>query len=156
MQLFCCQCFFLNNNFSFRPIQDEEELAARNASDVTWFDALFSLDKYEAATGDDEPFDFRATHRIPISASYSAKRISLNITPNLSYTEDWYLRTDRRFQAFDPADSTYSVEQISDRGFFALRQFSSGISANTTIYGLFPFRAGVPTTDRYMHDLVNI
>lgn len=134
--------FSLNNSYNFRPIQDEEELAMRDAADIDWFDALISLDKFQRATGEDERFDFRASHRIPINASFSAKRISLNITPNINYTEDWYLRTERRSQVFDPADSTLSLEQFSDRGFFALRQFSSGVSANTTIYGLFPFRVG--------------
>ncbi|MFK7846358.1 MAG: putative LPS assembly protein LptD [Rhodothermales bacterium] len=134
--------FSMNNTYNFRPIQDEAVLDSLGAADISWFDALLSQDKYELATGDDEPFDFRATHRIPISASFSAKRISLNITPNINYTEDWFLRTERQDQIFDSADSTFSVEQFSDRGFFALRQFSSGVSANTTIYGLFPFRLG--------------
>src|SRR5690606_33565565 len=30
----------------------------------------------------------------------------------------------------------------SQPGFFALRQFSTGISANTTFYGIFPLRVG--------------
>ncbi|MEM8485299.1 MAG: putative LPS assembly protein LptD [Bacteroidota bacterium] len=134
--------FSLNNNFNFRPIQDEAILDSLNASDITWFDALTSLDDYQLATGEDERFDFRASHRIPINASFSAKKISLNITPNINYTEDWFLRTERQANVFDAADSTFSVENFADRGFFALRQFSSGLSANTTIYGLFPFKAG--------------
>lgn len=134
--------FSLNNNFNFLPLQDEEALAAANATDITWFDALTSLDKFQRATGEDERFDFQASHRIPISASFSAKRISLNITPNINYTEDWFLRTNREAQFFNSEDSTYSEETFSNRGFFALRQFSSSLSANTTIYGLFPLRVG--------------
>ncbi len=134
--------FSLNNNFNFTPIRDEEELAARNATDISWFDALTSLEKFQRATGEEERFDFKASHRLPINASFSAKKMNLNIVPNISYTEDWFLRTDRRELNFDSTDSTYSVENLSNRGFFALRQFSSGVSANTTIYGLFPFHAG--------------
>ena len=134
--------FSMDNRYSFSPIRDDSLLAANDATDITWFDGLISQDKYERATGDDEPFDFKASHRIPINASFSAQRISLNVTPNISYTEDWFIRTERRELAFDDQDSTYSIETLSDPGFFALRQFSSGISANTTIYGLFPFNVG--------------
>ena len=143
--------FSMDNRYSFSPIQDDSVLAAQGGDGITWFDALFSQDKYEQATGDDEPFDFRASHRIPINASFSAQRISLNITPNISYTEDWFIRTERRVLNFDAQDSTYSIDNISNPGFFALRQFSSGVSANTTIYGLFPFKVG--RIDGFRHTL---
>lgn len=134
--------FSLNNRYNFSPIQDEEELAANGGSGISWFDALLSADKYERATGDDQPFDFKASHRIPINASFSAKRISLNITPNINYTEDWLINTNRRELVLDTQDSTTSVVTSSIPGFLALRQFSSGISANTTIYGIFPLKVG--------------
>ena len=139
------------NRYTFDPIDEDSTLIANNAQDISWFDALFSIDKYKRATGEDEPFDFRASHRIPINASFSAQKISLNITPNISYTEDWYLRTDRQFSSFNPEDSTSSVITESQPGFFALRQFSSGVSANTTIYGIFPFKVGA--IDGFRHTL---
>ena len=134
--------FSMNNRYSFSPIQDDSILVSRNADGISWFDALFSQEKYERATGENEPFDFRGTHRIPINASFSAQRISLNITPNINYTEDWFIRTQRRELVPNEGDSTFSLQTISNPGFFALRQFSSGISANTTIYGLFPLKVG--------------
>lgn len=134
--------FSMNNRYNFSPIQDDSTLAANNADDVTWFDALFSRDKYERATGDDEPFDFRASHRVPINASFSAQKISLNVTPSINYTEDWFIQTDRRFLSVAPEDSTTSLTTESQPGFFALRQFSSSLSANTTIYGIFPLKVG--------------
>ena len=143
--------FSMNNRYNFRPFQEDSLLIANNAEDITWFDALFSIDKYRRATGDNEPFDFRASHRIPINASFSARKISLNVTPNINYTEDWFIRTDRTFLETDPADSTTSVVTASQPGFFALRQFSSSLSANTTIYGIFPLKVGA--LDGFRHTL---
>ena len=143
--------FSMNNRYNFAPFQEDSLLIANNAEDITWFDALFSIDKYKRATGDDEPFDFRASHRIPINASFSARKISLNVTPNINYTEDWFLRTNRTELVTDPADSTTSILTDSQPGFFALRQFSSSLSANTTVYGIFPFKAGA--LDGFRHTL---
>ena len=139
-----------NNRYNFSP-QADSLLIANNAEDISWFDALFSIDKYRRATGDNEPFDFRATHRIPINASFSARRISLNITPSMNYTEDWFIRTDRQFLETNEEDSTSAVITESIPGFFALRQFSSSLSANTTIYGIFPFKVG--SLDGFRHTL---
>ncbi len=144
--------FTMNNRYNFSPIQDDSTLAANNGDGISWFDALFSRDKFDRATGgDDEPFDFRASHRIPINASFSAQKISLNVTPSINYTEDWYIQTNRRFLSFNPEDSTNSVATESQPGFFALRQFSSSLSANTTIYGIFPLKVG--PLDGFRHTL---
>ena len=140
--------FSMNNRFNFNPLP-EDSLIARGAEDIGWFDALLSIDDYRLATGDNEPFDFRATHRIPINASFSARRISLNLTPSINYTEDWFIRTDRRF--LDPDTSNTSVITESQPGFFALRQFSTSLSANTTIYGIFPLKVGA--IDGFRHTL---
>ncbi|MEZ4700331.1 MAG: putative LPS assembly protein LptD [Rhodothermales bacterium] len=135
--------FSLDNSFDFRPRSDQQLLAAGDTSalDITWIDALFDIDKYQRATGQDEPFDFKASNRIPISATFSSSKFSLNLTPNFNYTEDWYISTQRRGFELQP-DSTQRLVTAAQPGFFALRQFSSGISANTTIYGLFPLHVG--------------
>ena len=144
--------FTLNNRYNFSPIQDDSLLAANGGDGITWFDALLSRDNFDRATGgDDEPFDFRASHRIPINASFSARKISLNVTPSINYTENWYIQTNRQFLSIDPEDSTTSVVTEPQPGFFALRQFSSSLSANTTIYGIFPLKVG--TIDGFRHTL---
>ncbi|MDQ7039487.1 MAG: putative LPS assembly protein LptD [Rhodothermus sp.] len=136
----------LNNLFSFTPLPDETLLARGDTSalDITWYDALFSPSAYRRATGQEVPFQFRATHRVPVSASFSMRRLPLLNRPfpvtfstSLNYQEDWFIRTERR-----RVDSTGRVITRSVPGFFALRQFSTGISASTTIYGLFPVRLG--------------
>lgn len=138
--------FNLNNQFNFNPLPDETLLAQgdTSATDITWIDALLSPTDYERATGDDEPFDFKSTHRIPIQATFAVSRLPLigpfqwNVSPSINYTEDWFIRTERR----GLQDSTAVVERSSVPGFFALRQFSMSVSTNTTFYGIFPVRAG--------------
>lgn len=125
----------LNNNFNFRPLSD--------SVNISWFDALLSPRKFREATGRDEQFDFKATHRVPVGASIAVNRLPLlgafrmNLTPNFNYQEDWFIRTERQF-----LDTTNVIQRVSVPGFFALRQFSFGASANTTFYGIFPIKVG--------------
>ena len=135
----------VNNRFNFQPLPDAELLARGDtlAADITWLDAALSSSDYRRATGNDVQYDFRASHRIPVSAPFSVRRlpllgdVNLNINPSFSYNEDWFLRTERR--GLD--DDTGSLAVTQDPGFFALRQFSSSVSASTIFYGLFPVEA---------------
>lgn len=135
-----------DNRFDFTALSDEQLISAGDSSAVSidWIDALLSQQDYERATGREERFDFKATHRIPISAPFSVSRLPLlgdfrmNLSPSLSYTEDWYLRTDRR--ALN--DSTGTLETASQAGFFALRQYTASVSASSVFYGIFPLKVG--------------
>ena len=135
----------VNNQFNFSPL-DEAELLARGdslAADINWFDALVSAEDYTRATGDSRQFDFRASHRIPISAPFTVNRVplignvNLSLSPSLSYTEDWFLESERRALSADSSGVDVSYEP----GFVALRQFTSSMSMSTTFYGLFPVSA---------------
>ncbi len=130
----------VDNLYTFKP-----DTSRPGARDISWFDALVSQQKYEQATGLAEPFDFKATHSIPVNASFSIERLPilnktfrLNLTPNFNYDESWYIQTERR--AID--DSTGRMVTSREPGFEAIRTFNSGVSANTEFYGLFPFRMG--------------
>lgn len=127
--------FNLNNDFSFRP-----DTSLAGSAGIEWYDALWSGKDFEAATGLDaaERFNFKATHRLPIGATFTFPKFQLNLTPNLQYSEDWYLRTERR--ALD--DSTGQVVTNYESGFTPIRQVSTGVSANTEFYGTFPFKVG--------------
>jgi lipopolysaccharide assembly outer membrane protein LptD (OstA) len=135
-----------NNRFDFNPLSDQSlfESGDSAATDIGWIDALLSQDDYRRATGKDERFKFKATHRIPVSAPFSVEHLPLlgdlrvNLSPSLSYTEDWYVRTDRR--ALN--DSTGVLESSSVPGFFALRQYTASVSASSVFYGIFPLRLG--------------
>ena len=57
------------------------------------------------------------------------------MAPN--YSENWFIETERRM-----ADTSNTVIRESVSEFFALRQFNTGVSVNTTFYGIFPIKAG--------------
>lgn len=134
----------VSNRFNFLPLPDEELLARGDtlATEISWFDAALSSSDYRRATGNYVQYDFQASHRVPISAPFSVSRIpllgniNLNFNPSFTYSENWYLRTERR-----GLGETGSVESEQQPGFFALRQFSSSFSASTIFYGLFPVKA---------------
>jgi hypothetical protein len=138
--------FNTSNVYSFTPLSDDT-LRARGDStaiDISWYEALFSKDKYRRVTGNDTPFNFTASHDIPITAAFTVNQlpllgnIRLNLSPSFNYEEDWFIRTERR----TVDEGTNRAIISSEPGFFALRQFSSGLSANTTFYGIFPIRIG--------------
>ncbi|HEX7069806.1 MAG TPA: putative LPS assembly protein LptD, partial [Rhodothermales bacterium] len=146
----------LNNRYNFRPLSRDTLLARGDtaAAEASWFQALLDPGLFRRATGQDEMLDFSASHRIPVSASFTVNRIPvvnrtirLNLNTSFNYTEDWYLNTIRQRLADD------SLRVISETvpGLFALRRFSSSASANTTIYGIFPFRIG--RLDGFRHTL---
>lgn len=147
----------VNNSYAFRPrnldqIQDStlvDSLENANVTDITWYEALVDRQKYRLATGEEDPFDFQATHQIPLRASYRLNRYNLSISPNIQYNSDWRISTTRQFVDVNPSevprDSININEETVERtvqGFYARRQFSTGISANTELYGLFPISAG--------------
>jgi len=135
----------MNNRFNFVPLPDEELLARGDtlATEISWFDAALSANDYRRATGNDTQYDFQTTHRIPITAPFSVSRvpllgnINLNFNPSFTYTENWYLRTERR----SLSEEGSGVDMAENPGFFALRQFSSSFSASTIFYGIFPVKA---------------
>lgn len=132
----------VTNRYTFNPLPDEELIARGDSAAIglDWLDGLFSAEDFRRATGKNEPFLFRAAHRIPISAPFSIQHLpilgdfNLNLSPSVSYTEDWFLRTERRSLS---EDST-GVDITSKEGFFALRQYRVSISASSIFYGLFP------------------
>lgn len=141
----------LQNRYNFQPLS-EDELVERGdsaAADITWYEALVSPSQYRRATGDDEPFDFTATHRVPLSVSFFLDRYRLNISPSINFDSEWFLRTQRRQLRMDTTqvepDSIVVepvVEERSVPGFFARREFNTSLSTNTTFYGLFPIGVG--------------
>ena len=141
----------INNVYEFRPLSDEEliangdTLADGRPIDYPWYEALFDPEKYERATGNsDGRLRFNASHRIPISAPFTIQRIPLlgsvrlNLAPNANYTEEWFITSERQQLRLDG-----SIETTPTQGFVSLRQFNTGISANTTIYGIFPVKLGI-------------
>ncbi len=119
-----------DNRYNFVP---------NDSTEIAWYEALISPSKYREATGGSEPFAFKAAHRISIGAGFPAlsQAFPVHLVPNINYTEDWFIQTERR-----QVDETGRVAVEKTPDFLALRQFSTGISMNTTFYGIFPFRIG--------------
>ena len=141
----------VDNRYRFDPLS-VDTLVARGdsaAAEIDWYEALASPEKYRRATGETVPFDFSASHRIPISASFSVRRLPiinktfiLNVSPSFNYNEEWFISTDRRPDVDTSATTSSRLQTEQVPGFFALRQFSSSLSANTTFYGIFPVGIG--------------
>ena len=146
----------VSNSYQFNP-RDPDQLRQRGDStladsleraNIAWYDALVDRRQYRLATGNNEPFDFTATHQVPLSASFRINRYNLSLSPGIRYTSDWYINTQRAFIRRDTTrtDSTMSVEeQRVERtvpGFYARHDFSTSLSSSTEFYGIFPVGLG--------------
>ncbi|MEM8558999.1 MAG: putative LPS assembly protein LptD, partial [Bacteroidota bacterium] len=132
----------LDNRFQFRP--DSSSVTNPNFENVSVWDALFDYDAYVRATGNTERFQTEAQHSVPVAATFNLQRLPVlgvpfvvNLTPNFSYTERWFTRSERR-----SVDAENRVQTESVSGFTAIRTFNFGASANTNLYGTFPLRIG--------------
>ena len=137
----------LQNTYSFVP-----DTSLAGSDGVSWLDGIFSYDDYRAATGQAERFNTNASHVIPLSATFSPTRlpflgtpISLQLSPNFRYEEDWYTRTERILTDENGAavyDSLGRLQRFNDDGFTAIRQVTASVNASSTFYGTFPVRIG--------------
>ncbi len=72
-------------------------------------------------------------HSIPVSASFSLFDY-INVTPSFSYTEKWYLKSQQK--DWNPA--TNEVDDLAPvYGFNRLYNYSTSVSATTTLYGMY-------------------
>lgn len=95
-------------------------------------DSLFNINKMSIAD-----FNNGMKHSIPISASYNVLRF-VNLTMGANYNEYWH--TKQIFRSYNYA--TEGLDTTTYRGFYAARDYSASISANTRIYGLKMFKKG--------------
>ncbi len=144
--------FDLTNSFDFTPRDPQQLRQNRTPADssladsleqtsIDWYEALFNRQKYQLATGDDELFDFEATHRIPLSATFRIDRFNMSISPNASYTSDWYINTVRVVDTSDAGERFETVEETTP-GFYARHNFNTSLSASAEAYGTFPVALG--------------
>ena len=62
----------------------------------------------------------------------------ITLSPNVNYKEVWYLKTTD--QQYDETANTVVKDTVN--GFEAFREYSGGVSASTTLYGMFNFKKG--------------
>ncbi len=119
------------NTVRFSPL-------AGATSTVTFFDALFDAEAFRTATGQPTRFDTRVEQRLPVQATYSVPRFNLTLQPNLSLTEIWAGRSERR--TFIPDSNRVVTEQVA--GFTTARRARAELTASTELFGTFNVRVG--------------
>jgi LPS-assembly protein len=131
-------------NFSvvtFYPLQKREQVGTPKwyeklgigytgnfQNQFSFYDSAFSLRRLV------DTAQWGATHSIPISLSLPSLG-PVQIAPGISYEERWYGQTN--IKRWD--DSSKQVINTINRGLYAYRQMSYGISANTRVFGTFQF-----------------
>ncbi len=78
-----------------------------------------------------------AKHTISASTNLKALKF-ITLSPSVNYNEVWYLKTID--QNYNPEENI--VEKDTVNKFDAFREYSGGISASTTVYGMFNFKKG--------------
>lgn len=119
------------SNYDFRPID-------RDTAEVNWFEALLDPSKYREATGDEDHYEYAFRQQANVSMGQLIPSRFLNVSANARYTEFWYPRSIRK--EFIPETNEVVERQV--RGFTSAREFSTGLSFSTTVYGLMNQRIG--------------
>lgn len=120
-----------DSNYEFDPIRED-------TAQVNWFEALQDPSLYREATGDNDHFQYGFRQQVNLSMGQLIPSRFLNASINGSYTEYWYPTTTRKF--FDEVSNEIIEEKV--RGFTTARDFNTGISFNTTLYGLMNAKVG--------------
>ncbi|NDC42632.1 MAG: hypothetical protein EBZ77_13975, partial [Chitinophagia bacterium] len=124
--------------------------ARRRSVGTRWHDkitASYNLDALNRATFYDSTFAFNnfnnrtfqsgIHHSVPVSASYTVLRY-FNLSFNVAYNEYWF--AEREKIAYNNTERQLDTQRRY--GFFAARDFSTGASLSTRIYGMKLFKTG--------------
>ena len=115
----------LNTQFDFDPIDGD-------SAEISFLDALTDRSLYREATGDD---DYIRTG-LQQSASFGVNRILpsqyINTSLNFSLNEYWFPSSIRKTYN----EETNSIETENVIGFVTGRDFNTGLSFSTKVYGL--------------------
>ncbi len=133
--------FYVNQ---FNPFQ------SKNAVGSHWYDKIttsYSVDLQNRTTFYDSTLnlaqlsmrDFQngIRHSVPVSASYTIMRY-VNMSFNVSYNEYWL--SNRIYQQYN--DGTGKIDSVNTNGFYATRDFNTGVNFSTRIYGMKLFKHG--------------
>jgi lipopolysaccharide assembly outer membrane protein LptD (OstA) len=78
-----------------------------------------------------------AQHNISLSTNVKALNY-ITLSPSVTYKDIWYLKTINK--RWDDDDNQIVIDTLN--GFETFRTYSGGISASTTVYGMFNFKKG--------------
>ncbi len=96
---------------------------------INFYDTAFSLRRLL------DTAQWGVTHSIPISLTLPSLGV-VTLAPSVSYNEHWYGQKISR--SWDSARN--KVDTLISKGFYAARQMSFGISANTAVFGTFKLK----------------
>ena len=114
----------LNTDYNFNPTRGD-------SAQIGWFEALLDPKKHRQATGDIRHIETGLSHDYTISSQVVSSN-KVNVSASFNGDEFWYPTTIRK--SFNP--ETNEVETREVQGFEAGRQFSTSLSASSTIYGI--------------------
>ena len=119
-----------DSRFDYTPI-------AADSAQTNWFEALTHPAKYREATGKKQLFNFGFRQNGSISAQF-LPRSHFNLSGSINMSEYWYPETIRKM--FNPDSNRVETHYV--KGFVAAHQFSSSLSLNTRLYGIWNQRIG--------------
>ncbi len=128
------------SDFNYQPI-------AADSAEVNWFEALLDPGKYREATGNNDHYKYGFRQQADISFGNLLPSRFINLSAGGDYTEYWYPTSIRK----SLNDSTNQIETRQVRGFEAAREFSTGLSMSTTVYGI--VNKGIGNIEGFRHTL---
>ena len=114
-----------NSNFRYQPTRQD---SAR----YNWFEALLDPSKYREATDNNDHYKFGFRQQADISMNQIIPSRFLNVSASANYNEYWFPTTIRK--SFNADSNEVNERQV--RGFTTARDFNTGLSFSTTVYGL--------------------
>jgi hypothetical protein len=121
----------LRTRFNYDPIDAD-------SAEVSFFEALTDPDLYEQATGNTNYIQTGLEHNASIQIGQLIPSQFLNIGANFSMNEYWYPSSIRK--SFNEDSNRVETEKIY--GFTTARDFRTGLSFGTTVYGMSNARIG--------------
>ncbi len=112
------------SQFSYTPPIDLDDAPG-------FFDVLTNPNLYRETTGNTRHINYGFRQRMDMSTQLLSSQF-VNLSTNTNFVEYWYPETIRRFYN----EETERVEEESVPGFAAARDFSTGLSLSTTLYGI--------------------
>ncbi|MDR8392692.1 LPS-assembly protein LptD [Aliifodinibius sp. S!AR15-10] len=127
-----------DSEYEFQPIRAD---SAR----INWLEALLDPAKYREATDNEEHYRFGFRQQMDFSFGNILPGNFVNLTPRFDYNEYWFPTSIRK--SFNADSNRVETEKV--RGFESARDFSTGMSMNTTFYGLWNQKIGNITAFRH-------
>ena len=112
---------------------------------TNFLNSIATKDSLLFRDGSMENFRYGIQHLIPINTSFTVGKY-FNISPSVSYSERWYLKTIRK--EWDPEERVLKTDTVT--GFRSARDISFSANLNTRVYGMVRFRKGKVAALRHM------